>query len=161
MSRFIPDDFWCERKKIEIVEVIIDEIPFKIMALTESFYKQVQECEASIDALNLAANAGMMYNRERIIDDPELSKDFKLFWGQPELEFDTTPTLRHQVGRRVCDISGLKKIIDEKIELEDAIRAEEETEAEAINTAVDGDNLPDDHVTMGQLEDDANQANAA
>ena len=167
--------WWAERLKIKEETLKIDgvEDDFLFLKLTSAMKKELINLKTVDEKLNYAAENGMSYGRDRIIDNKELKQDFAKTWIHFSPEFPPTPSIQHQCGQHVCDISGLRRHVEEYKEVEDRNlelqmqKEEDEVQAHKDNveydhaSAIQGDNLPDDHVTMGQLEDDANQANAA
>jgi len=140
---FIVSDWLEFRSKLKIEEHIIDDVKFELMNLTTDLFKDVVACETSSEMLSLAANAGVSYNRNRVVDNPELAKDLDILWELDNLQFDTDPCLRHKVGEKVCVMSGLSQALEEKLELE-AMEAEED-----VNI------LDADGVSQEQLAEDA------
>jgi hypothetical protein len=140
---FIVSDWLRSRSDIKIESFEVDDAKFELMNLTSDLFKEVVACESSSDMLDLAANAGISYDRNRVIDDPELSKDLSILWGLDGLKYNTEPSLRHKVGEKVCLMSGLSSVLEEMIVLE-----------QPEETHLDGDNLPDGDVTLEQLEQD-------
>ena len=133
---------WLEfRSKLKIEEFIIDDVKVELMNLTTDLFKDVVACGTSNEMLELAANSGISYNRNRVVDNDELSKDLDILWSLDNLQFDTEPSLRHKIGEKVCVMSGLSNQLEEKRELE-ALEAEE-------NQIIDGD-----AVTQEQLAED-------
>lgn len=143
---FIVSDWLEFRSKLKIEERIIDDVKFELMNLTTDLFKEVIACNSSAEMLDLAANAGMSYNRNRVVDNPELSKDLDILWNLDNLQFDTEPCLRHKVGEEVCLMSGLSSALEEMRALEKPA------------THLDGDNLPEGDLTLEQLDADAQLA---
>ena len=162
MEKFIVSD-WFERRAALAIQLFeVENIEFQIMKLDDDLIAQVEGCETYHDMLKTAANSGISYNRKRVADDSELSKDLDLLWGQASFDIDSDPCVQYRVGDKICEISGLSEVIANKLKEEEAAEAaawaaEEAAEeaAEAKTRIVDGDKLPGEDVTMGQLENDA------
>lgn len=144
MSKFIVSDWFANRAKLNIQLFDVEGVEFELMALTESLVDDVKSCITYEEMLSLAANAGMSYNRKRVIDDSELAKDIDMLWGLESIDIDLDPCIKYRVGEKVCEISGLKDTLEEMLEKE-----------KQAAISVDGDNLPDGDITLGQLEEDA------
>ena len=128
MAGSFVKEFWRKSKGIDVKIFLCEGESFELMALCSDKFKQVQSCETSQEMLNLASNLGQMFERERIADNVNMSQDFERFWIDLDdsLEYDDTPTLREQVGKYVCDISGLSNVLSAKIEEEDLAELEKE-----------------------------------
>ena len=66
-----------------------------------------------------------------------LTDELDMFWALDAIP-DSEPCIQYRVGEKVCGISGLTEIVEKM-----------------IITIIDGDNLPSNEITLGQLEDDA------
>ena len=150
MSKFIVSDWFANRAKLNIQTFSVEGVEFELMALSESLCDDVKLCDTYEDMLSLAANAGIAYNRKRVIDDEELSKDIDMLWGLETLDIDLDPCIKYRVGEKVCEISGLTSTLEETLE------AQEAEHQEAIT--IDGDNMRDTSVSLQQLNDDAQAA---
>jgi hypothetical protein len=149
MDRFTVSDWFANRAKLKIQMFSVESFDFELMALNESLADDVKLCDTYEEMLSLAASSGISYNRKRVVDDEELAKDIDMFWGLDDLDIDLDPCIKYRVGEKVCEISGLNSTLEETLE----------TEKQAA-IAIDGDNLPNDDVTIGQLEEDANNYSA-
>lgn len=144
---------WFEsRANLNIKAFTVEGVEFELMALTDDLIDDVQLCDTYADMIDKAASLGLSYNRKRVADDAELSKDFDMLWAMPEINIaDLSPTVREQVGAEVCAISGLTEFVESALERERAVDKEKE---EARNF-IEGDDLGDTSITLGQLESDA------
>ena len=122
---FIYNDFWAERSQIEEKEHIIESIRFVFLKLTSAMIKELCSKETVAEKLSYAADNGISWNRERIIDNENLKKDLSLFWDRSQSNYPPTPSIKQQAGEYVCGISGLSKHIKDTQELEDDIKKEE------------------------------------
>ena len=148
---FVYNDFWVERSQIEEKEFSIEEIKFLFLKLTSAMVKELIGKNTVNEKLCYAAECGMSWNRERIIDNENLSKDLELFWVRSQLKYPPTPSLKHQAGEYVCGISGLSAHIKETQAVEDEIKKEEDEkqayeENEALGNVVDIDSVSIDDV---------------
>jgi len=145
-------DFWRRSREIDIKTFPCEGEEFDVMALTSDQFKQIQDCATSKAMLELASNIGQMCDRERISDNPSMSQDFERLWRDldAELEYDDSPSLREQVGRYVCDISGLAGVVDAKI-------ADEEEQAELEAMEAEENVLNADGVSQEQLAKEAEE----
>lgn len=147
MDKFIVSDWFANRAKLNIQLFCVEGVEFELMALNENLIDDVKSCVTYEEMLSLAANSGISYNRKRVIDDEELSKDIEMLWGLETLDIDLDPCIKFRVGEKVCEISGLNSTLDEMLKSEEAEKL--------ACLVVDGDNLPDSDVTLQQLNDDA------
>lgn len=150
MSNFSVSKWFADRASLKIQKFEIEGIEFELMALNESLIDDVELCDSYDDMILLAADSGISYDRNRVVDDEGLKKDLDKLWSLDSLDINCDPCIKYRVGEKVCEISGLSST------LEDMLKAQKEAE-EAVNN-IDGDNLPDGDVTLGQLQDDANAA---
>mgnify|MGYP003654116052 FL=1 len=147
MNKFIVSDWFANRAKLNIQLFIVEGVEFELMALSESLIDDVGSCVTYEEMLSLAANAGISYNRKRVIDDEELAKDIDMLWGLESLDIDLDPCIKYRVGEKVCEISGLTPALDEMLD------SQKEKNLAAIT--IDGDNPRDTSITLQQLNDDA------
>ena len=150
MSNFISSDWFASRKKLNIQTFNVEGMDFEIMATNGVMTENIKSCASYDDMLSLAADYGISCNRSRVIDDPVLAVDIDLFWGLPVLDIDLDPCIKYRVGEKICEISGLSNVLLERLEAD-----------KQIAIAIDGDNLGDTSLTLGQLNDDAAAAAAA
>ena len=147
MNKFIVSDWFANRAKLNIQLFIVEGVEFELMALSESLIDDVGSCVTYEEMLSLAANAGISYNRKRVIDDEELAKDIDMLWGLESLDIDLDPCIKYRVGEKVCEISGLTPALDEMLD--------SQKEKNLAVITIDGDNPRDTSITLQQLNDDA------
>lgn len=148
MNKFIVSDWFKNRANLNIQVFDVEGIEFELMALSESLIDDVKSCESYEEMIATAADYGISYERKRVMDDTELSKDLDLLWGLESLDLDLDPCIKYRVGEKVCEISGLKTLLDEILEAE-----------KLAALVIDGDNLIDTDITLGELQSDADEAN--
>ena len=147
MHNFIVSNWFEDREKLNIQDFHVEGVVFEIMTLSEAQKDDVKSCINYEEMLSLAANSGISWNRKRVIEDRELAKDIKLFWGLEILDIDLDPCIKFRVGEKICEISGLDYHLKEMLESEEAHKRS--------LIEINGDNLPDLGITMQQLEEDA------
>ena len=158
MSNFSVSEWFDNRAKLNICTFTVSDIDFELMALTDDLIDDIKLCDTYAEMLESAASLGLSYNRKRVADDVELSKDFDMLWAKDELNIlGLTPTVREQVGTEVCEISGLTDFIESTLQKE----REEYNRAEEARAHLSGDALGDTSITLGQLESDATTYTAA
>lgn len=150
MSNFIVSDWFADRAKLNIQTFDVEGIEFEIMALAGELKEKVELCDSYNEMLLMAANTGLSYNRKRISDDAELSKDLDVLWEMENLTVDTDPSIKHQVGKKVCEISGLDETLKDQLDAEEIAKVDALKEQGHING--DGDTPL---VSIDQLNDDA------
>ena len=136
MTNFIVSEWFAKREQLNIQTLNVEGIEFEIMTLSESHKDDVKSCVNYEEMLSLAASAGISCNRKRVIEDKELAKDIDLL-----------------VGEKICEISGLSSTLQEMLDSEEARKRS--------LIEINGDNLGDTSVSLGQLEADAAAAVAA
>ena len=146
MSNFNAGKWFAERKKYNFKPVTIEGVDFDLMPLTEDLIQKVLLCETYVEMIAEAARCGLSSGRDRICDDAEMASDIDVIWELEELDIDCDPSLQHKVGEKVCAISGLTEITEDK-KLDEEIKAEE-----AASRVIDGDNLPDLSTELGNLD---------
>ena len=145
---------------------VLQDVEFEAIALTEDLEAIVRSAETYSEMMLLAADYGLSSDGVRAHDDPELLPLVRELWDAEEFQADCEPSVKHQVGEKVCDISGMSEFIavikqvEEEAEL--AVLEREEAaklEAEALEqelagtTIINGDDeLPD--VDLGTLHAD-------
>jgi hypothetical protein len=153
MEKFIVSEWFANRAKLNIQTYEVEGIEFEIMALNSSIIDDVKSCVSYEEMVSLAADEGISYNRKRVADDEELSKDIDLLWGLDSMDVDSDPCIKYRLGEKVCEISGLESTLQDMLESEEKKRVEELKEQGHI----DGDGETP-NVTLDQLNDDANVA---
>ena len=154
MNNLIVKNF-VARIRLEATAQIFDVegMPFEIMGLTKALIEEVKACLTHKDMLFLAANAGLVDEGSRLIDDPVILARIDELWGEGDLDIDSDPCVRLRVGEKVCQISGLESSLDEMLELEEA----ERVEALKERGHIDGD-TETPGVDIDRLNDDATVA---
>ncbi len=104
--KFIPHSYSVEGAKFELI------------TLTDEMAEQVQACDSYEGMVSLAADSGLACNDERIIDNERLATRIGKLWKDQRLDIDCEPSIKHQVGVYVCEISGLTEMLEEQLELE-------------------------------------------
>jgi hypothetical protein len=129
MNNFNVSNWFEQRAKLDIQVFTVSGVDFELMALTDDLKESVELCETYADMISLAANKGISYNRKRVSDDKDLSKDLDLLWGLESLDIDSDPCIKDLVGEKVCEISGLSdamaKMLAEVVVDGDNLNAEE------------------------------------
>ena len=144
MSKFIVSDYFAERAKLKFQTFEVEDVEFVLMALSDEHDEDIKSCMTSVEMLDLASNFGISYNRERVSDNAELSKDFDRLWEKSALK-----DIRQKVGAKVFEISDLTPVLEEMQESE---RVAELKKKGLING--DGE-MPE--VLIDQLNDDAEE----
>ena len=144
MSKFNSGNWFAERKKYNFKTVDIEGIDFELMPLTEELIQKVLLCDTYVEMIAMAARCGLSSGRNRVCDDVEMASDIDVIWEKEELNIDCDPSLKHKVGEKVCAISGLTEVTEDK-KLDEEIKAEE-------LSIIDGDNLPDMTTELGNLD---------
>ena len=154
MEKFIVSNWFEKRAALNFQTFEVAGVEFELMALTEALIEDVTLCESYEEMLCLAADAGISYNRKRVADDVELSKDLTLLWGLDDMDIDADPCIKYRVGEEVCSISGLESVLADMLKSEqDKEKAKHLAELKEQGY-VDGDrDTPS--VSLGQLDEDA------
>jgi hypothetical protein len=148
------------RKSIQRFSV--DNIEFEVIALTRELSGVVGLSSTADEMVYLAAEYGLFYDGERAMDNKVI--DLAAALEDIRLQVESGPSVKYQVGKKVCDISGLLPTLENLIESEHFAKIKmEQDEDEAYTESllrsgmIDGDGtLPD--VTIDQLNKDANAA---
>jgi hypothetical protein len=148
------------RKSIQRFSV--DNIEFEVIALTRELSGVVGLSSTADEMVYLAAEYGLFYDGERAMDNKVI--DLASALEDIRLQVESGPSVKYQVGKKVCDISGLLPTLENLIESEHFAKIKmEQDEDEAYTESllrsgmIDGDGtLPD--VTIDQLNKDANAA---
>jgi len=154
MDNFLNAGTWfAEQVRFEQQEITLGDITFPIIPLTDDHMESIQLADTYSEMIDIAVLNGMASGEARVCDNPRMDAYYDKFWDK----YDGEPSVKAQLGEFICEIAGLSEVLvdaySKKIE-EDA-RAEEakaHLEAEAI---VNGDDLGDTSITLGQLESDA------
>lgn len=161
MDNFSVSKWFKKRSDLNIQLFNVDGVEFELMALSDEQKEAVLLCETYDAALTRAANYGVSYDRKRVSDDAELAKDLDLLWKLEEVNAVTDPCMQFRIGERVCEISGINADIDAML-AEEKAEEDRKLQAELEANAVDGDSLDaDSDVTMGELQQDADNYSSA
>ena len=129
--KFLPVDFAAEG------------VDFELMPLTDELINKAKEIKSSDLLIDFAADNAISFGGDRLTDNKKALGVIKKLWAHEDMP-DINPTVKHQVGEKVLEISGLDDLLmdlltDEKEGLESNI--------------INGDRtIPD--VTLGQLHED-------
>ena len=136
----------AELKKFDFNEYDIEGVGFDLIQLTDDLISGVKMCSTYTQMIMLAAESGISAGRKRTCDDDKMRDVLDEMWGWEELDIDCEPTLRHQVGLKVCEISGLSAFVEDRntFEKNEAKELEELEEAERLDKLraegkIDGD----------------------
>ena len=138
----------AELKKFDFDVYDIEGIGFDLIQLTDELISGVKMCGTYSQMIMLAAESGISAGRKRTCDDEKMRDVLNTMWEWEELDIDCdpNPTLRHQVGLKVCEISGLAAFVEDRntFEKNEAKELEELEEAERLDKLraegkIDGD----------------------
>ena len=120
MSDFVDNDFVdsyfkeCLAVIDSIKEFTIDvdgvKRGFKLMILTDKCKEEIESCQTYEEMISMAANHGICFNEERVIDGV-LTHKLKGLWAKDELNNLEELSTQDLVGVEVCRISGLSDFI--------------------------------------------------
>jgi hypothetical protein len=151
MAVFNVGERLAELKKFEFNTYNIEGVGFHLIQLTDDLISDVKMCSTYAEMVMLAAKSGISAGRARTCDDEKMLDYLDELWGWEELDIDCEPTLRHQVGLKVCEISGLSAFVEARhvFEKNEAKELAELEEAERLDDLkkkghIDGDGeIPD------------------
>ncbi len=127
MSKFIVSDFF----KFIPHSFEVEGVEFELITLTDELVEEVMQCTTYADMLSLAADSGLACDNERILDDERLSPSIERLWKDSRVDIGCEPSVKHQVGLKVCEISDLSEFIEEQ-ELKELAAEEEKAKQETI-----------------------------
>ena len=163
MAIFSVGQRLAELKKFDFNEYDIEGVGFDLIQLTDDLISGVKMCSTYTQMIILAAESGISAGRKRNWDDDKMRDVLDEMWGWEELDIDCEPTLRHQVGLKVCEISGLSAFVKdrnifEKNEAKELAELEESERLEELKAQghIDGD-AETPLVSIDQLNDDAEE----
>ena len=154
MSNINVGNWFTERKKFNFQELTVEGYDFQLVPLDDELIEDVKAATTLNSALALAAEYGLSVGRDRIFNDDDMAADLDVFWGQAEVN-SGDPSIKHQVGEYVCNISGLAEHIQIVREVE-----KEAAEAEEARIKV-GDHLLDGREAIDNLNDESLAQDAA
>jgi len=144
MTIFNVADYLTDRKRFNFQEHEVEGVGFNLIMLSDDMIQEFKvNNEPYDDMLTYAAKNGVSIGRVRVCDDKEMSEDLNDMWDLEQF-LECTPSLIHQVGLKVCEISGLTEFVEDQKKLEEEIAKEE------AENVVDGDS-PIREVTLGEL----------
>ena len=124
---FNVTDFLKKRKSLNIKVVTIGEaVDVELMALDADLIATMKAGANSINMIEFAADAGLSFARQRVIEDKSLSQDLAMLWSHPEMQVIEGESVYHQAGMLVIELSDLTMFIDDVIAEEKAVIAAEE-----------------------------------
>lgn len=144
MNDFNPLEWLEERSKIKEFDVVIEGMTFKAMVLTDKQLEGLSDCDSYEAVLMQAAELGLSFNRQRVCETEGLQDDMGLFWSKVHKALKLDPCVQQRVGESVLEESGALDEFQDVFEI----------------NVIDGDSDFDPQVTLGQLHDDAQAANA-
>ena len=129
MTQILVVNDWFANRLIKrsIQSFTVESIEFEIMALNKAMIDNVKACDSYEEMLFLAADNGLSFNGVRVIEGEELTiDDITALWGDELKGVDCDPCVRARVGEKVCEISGLAEMLQDMLDLEAEVAAEEE-----------------------------------
>ena len=115
MKNFVNDFF----DSITLFKIInINGIDFQAATLDDDQSEEVTDCGSSVEMLDLAVKYGFSRNDEKIIDT-DYAEYMESFWKEDEVNTDETPSIKHQLGKYIIEVSGLDEYLTTKIEQEE------------------------------------------
>ena len=161
MEQFIVSNWFEKRAALNIQTYEVEGIVFELMALDADLIESVKDTGSYNELLSVAADAGISYNRKRVADDAELSKDLALLWGLESLDVESDPCVKMRVGEKVCEISGLSSYCSTVLEVEEEAALQAELDAEAAREIKVGDHSLPGNTLIDGLNDDADAINTS
>ena len=110
MSKFIVSDFF----KFIPHSVDVEGVEFELITLTDELVEEVMQCDSYAEMLSMAADSGLACNKVRVIDDERLASSVGDLWKDSRVNIECEPSVKHQVGLKVCEISDLSEFIEER-----------------------------------------------
>lgn len=133
-------------------EVTFGDAKLQIASLGNDLIEQLKELSTSEEMIFFVAKHGLSVHRERI-SEGDKAEDLPVIWGKSQMK-----AVKGQIVDAVLELSGIAKLISDKesVELAD-LQAKEDLDN---LTVIDGDNLPEGDVSLGDLQsDNAQEAN--
>lgn len=154
MTIYNAADFLVERKRFKPQPHTIEEVIFSLIPLDNDMIKEFKADNVPYDdMLVYAAKRGVSIGRDRVFEDDEMSLELDDMWKRDQFS-ECVPTLIHQVGLVVCEISGLTEFIENKKLEEETAPDDDEAGFNLNGTIVPGDT--EIHgITAESLEADA------
>ena len=88
------------------VDIEGESLSFDLMVLSEEYIEKIEACVTHKEMLSMAANYGVSFNEERVIDSV-LAHKLGGLWAKDELNNLDEPNTQDLVGAEVCRISGI------------------------------------------------------
>ena len=130
-------------------DTVIGDVTLQIVSLSKGLIEELEALPTYASMVDFIANHGLSHERTRISDNENMRGDLPIIWALPEFM-----ECKSQIVDAICKLSSVDEILAEKLELEELAAIE----AEDAQNIIDGDNLIDTSVTLGQLNDDASVA---
>ena len=110
--------YLTERKRFNFQSHSIEGLGFNLIPLTDDMVQNFKiDNEPYDDMLVYAAKHGVSIGRDRVCNDEEMSAELNDMWSLEQFD-ECEPSLIHQVGLKVCEISGLTEFAEaEKIKV--------------------------------------------
>lgn len=156
MTIYNVTDYLVGRKRFKPQEHIVEEVTFNLIPLDDDMIQDLKVNNESYDnMLVYAAKRGVSIGRDRAFDDEDISMELDDMWEHDQFS-ECEPTLIHQVGELVCEISGLTEFIADK-KLEEETAPDDEGDSSEFNlNGVSVDGATDIHgITAESLAADA------
>lgn len=136
MSNFDVSAWILQQAKIKDEAFTCEGNDFDLLSLTDDLIELAREFKDADGLLEYCATYGLAAGNIRAVDVPGMTEDkLAAVWLQETIALDVDPSVCHQVGRRIAEMSGLEDFLDT---LE--------------NPVVDGDNPIDGSTELGDLQ---------
>jgi len=140
MSNFDVSAWILQQAKIKFETFECEGNDFDLLSLTDDLIELAREFKDPEGFLEFCATYGLAAGKIRAVEVPGMTEEkLAAVWLQESIAIDVDPSVCHQVGRKVVEISDLEDFLD-KLE----------------NTVIDGDNLDED-LTVKDLTAHANE----
>ena len=125
---FNVKDWIVQQAKIKLEKLTIEDIEFELISLTDEQIQSINELTDYEEYLEFAALHGLAANGVRALDLDGMDEDkLSKLWVEESINLDTDPSICHQVGEKVIEMSGLSDDLE-------TLKPEDEE-------VIDGDNI--------------------
>lgn len=128
--------------------VTFADVELEIVSLGQDLIDGLKTLPAHEMMIDYVAEHGLAHRGIRI-SEGDKAEALLVIWNKDQMK-----DAKDEIVNAICELSDIASILSDKLEAEEMA----ELEAEDSSSVIDGDNLPNTEVLLGDLNNDANAA---
>lgn len=101
---------WLKERPL-FEDVIVEGIEFPLASLSKEKIDLIKVSSSRSEMLEIAADNGIAFNRNRLSENENQKDDNEVIWSMEEMKAQVSPSIKHQVGEKVMELSGIIDVL--------------------------------------------------